>query len=178
HSFFLGRSRADQGRRQRRGTENEKLSGIHINLLAIAIARGPASIGTPSRHDLDCCRPGARPYHRREIRTAVVLHPVRLIDLIVQPAVGRLEGDLPGHSGSSDLSRLLSYRSLIPARVLAVVSTHIKPAIDGHRPDPGRGAVRRAVISERRDVQVIDLADLLQFVPGPSGRAEFFLTNS
>ena len=74
-----------------------------------------------ARHDLDCRRAGTCADHRAEIRAAMVLRPVGIVDEFVDRAVDRLEGDFLRHAGSSDPPRFLPHRGLVPARVLPVV---------------------------------------------------------
>ena len=82
-------------------------------------------------------------------------------------AVDRLEADLLRYAGDSDPARPLPHRCLVPTRILSVVAAHVKPAIDHDRPYPRRGSVRLPVLAERRDVQVIRLSDLAQFIFRP-----------
>jgi hypothetical protein len=70
-----------------------------------------AGIGL-ARHDFDCRGAGACADHRLEIRAAVVLRPVGVIDEVVDRTADGLERDLLRHAGGSDPARRLP--SLVP----------------------------------------------------------------
>src|SRR3954449_3930328 len=100
-------------------------------------------------HDLDGRGAGAGADHRAEIRAALVLRPVGVVDEVVDRPVDRLERDFLRHAGGSDPPRLLPHRSLVPTRALPVVGTHVEGVADCDGPDPRRGAVRYPVLTER-----------------------------
>src|SRR6516164_1827792 len=66
-----------------------------------------------------------------------------------------------------DPATLLLHRGFVPTRSRAVISAHIKRVVYKDRPDPGGRAVRHPILSERRDVQIVSVGDLLQFVLSP-----------
>src|SRR5271168_553171 len=92
---------------------------------------------------------GARADHRAEVRAAMILHPVGVVDAVINDAVDRLEGDLFGHAGGDDPPRLLPPRGLIPARLLPVIAAHVEGVVDRDGPDPCRSAVCHLVLAER-----------------------------
>src|SRR5260370_40957084 len=66
-----------------------------------------------------------------------------------------------------DPATLLLHRGFVPTRSRAVISAHIKRIVYNDRPDPGGRAVRHPILSERRDVQIVGIGDLFQFVLSP-----------
>ena len=90
----------------------------------------------------------------------MVPRAVGVVDEVVDRAVDALERDFLCHAGDSDPSRLLPHRGLIPARSLATVGAHVERVVHRDGPNPGRGAIRDAVLTERRNVQVIGFSDL------------------
>src|SRR5271166_2741157 len=128
-----------------------------------------------ARHDPDGRRAGASPDHRTEVGAAVVLRPVGVVDAIVDRPVNWLEGDLFRHARGDDAPGLLPHSSSIPARVLSVIAAHVEGAVDRDRPDPCRRAGRGAVLTKRRDVQIVGIGDLAQFVFRPTGHLRTLL---
>src|SRR4051794_19293812 len=76
-----------------------------------------------ARHDLDGCGAGACADHRAEVRAAVALRPVRVVDAVIDRPLDRLEGDFLRHAGGRDPPCLLPYHRLVPTRLLPVVGT-------------------------------------------------------
>jgi hypothetical protein len=90
-----------------------------------------------------------------------------VVDKIVDRPVDRLEGNLLRHAGGDDAPGLLPHRGLMPTRVPSVIAARVEGAIDCDGPDPCRRAIGRAVLAERRDVQIVGLGDppQLLFLP-------------
>jgi hypothetical protein len=57
------------------------------------------------------------PIFRAELRAAMVLRPVGIVDAVVDPAVDRLGGYFLRHAGGDDPPRLVPNRGLVPTRV-------------------------------------------------------------
>src|SRR3954463_13003447 len=76
-------------------------------------ANAPSGVAI-ARHDLEGrgADPGAD--HRAQIRTAMVLCPVGVIDAVIDRSVGRLEADVPGHAGDDDLPCFPLWLLLVP----------------------------------------------------------------
>src|ERR1700756_2492737 len=55
-----------------------------------------------ARRDFDCGGTSACGDHRAQVRAAMILRPVGVIDLFVDGSVHRLEGDLLRHAGRDD----------------------------------------------------------------------------
>src|SRR5258708_13720076 len=72
----------------------------------------------------------------------MVLHPVGIVDAVVDRSVYQLEPDLLRHAGGDDPPSLLPHRGLIPARILPIVAAHVEGVIDRNGPNPSGGAVR------------------------------------
>jgi AraC-like DNA-binding protein len=117
--------------------------------------------------DVNCRGAGASTDHRAEILAALVLRAVRVVDEVVHWPIDRLEGDFLCLAGGSDAPRLLPHSGLIPTGVLPVVGTYIKTVVDCYGPDPRRGAVGFAILTER--CRLIDLLDTPQDIPFLSG---------
>src|SRR2546425_12583638 len=102
-----------------------------------------------TRQDLDrgCARTCID--HRREIWTAFVLSSVRVIDAVIDRTVYWLEGNLLRYASGADPSSFLSHRSLIPTRLLSVVTAHVEFIIKDDRPNPRRRAVSFSVLPKR-----------------------------
>jgi len=79
----------------------------------------------------------------------MVLHPVGVVDAVVDHPLHGLEGDLFAHAGGNDPTRLLPHSGLVPARVFPAVTADVESVVDGDGPDPRRGAVRHAILAER-----------------------------
>ena len=73
-----------------------------------------------------------------------------------------LKGDLVRGPCSIDTARLLPQSGLIPTGALPVVRAHIEITVDRDRPDPGGGAIRGSILTERRDTQIVGFRDLSQ----------------
>ena len=56
----------------------------------------------------------ARPNHRFQVRTPVILRLVRSIDPVIDRTSHRLERDFLRHAGRNDPPRLLPHRGLVP----------------------------------------------------------------
>src|SRR5205823_10603864 len=117
-----------------------------------------------ARHDPD--RGGARAgaNHRLQISAAAVLGPIGIIDPIVDGTLDRFEGDFLRHAGGGDPPRLLAHRGLAPTRLPPIVAADVEGVVDRDGPDPRWSAVSHAILAERRDVQVIGLGDLTQYL--------------
>ena len=101
----------------------------------------------------------------------MILRSIGVVDALIDRPIYRFECDRLRQAGGGDLPRLLLYCGLVPTRLLSVVSAHVEGVVDRDGPDPRRGAVRYPVLTERRDVQVIGLGDLAQFVFQPCGHS-------
>src|SRR5882762_6663536 len=133
-------------------------------------------LGTDAtRRDFDRGRAGARADHRLQVRAFVVLRAVCVIDAVIDRPVDGLEGDLLRAAGNGDPPCLLQRGGFVPPGVLPVVRTHVECTVDHDGPDPGRGAVGNPILAERRNVQVVGLGDLAQFVSRPSFHCKSFL---
>src|SRR5258707_591475 len=75
----------------------------------------PSCVGR-ARHDLDCRGARVCSDHRAKIGAGSVLHPVRVVDAVVNCPVYRHEGNLFRHAAGKDPPRLLSHGRLIPTR--------------------------------------------------------------
>ena len=82
-------------------------------------------------------------------RDCIVFRAVGVVDELVDRAIDALEQDFPSHAGDSDPPRLLPHRSLVPARSLTTVGAHVERFDDDDGPNPGRGAIGEAVLTER-----------------------------
>ena len=105
--------------------------------------------------------------HWTQVRATTVLRSVRFVDAVAGGAVDRLEGNVLCHPGGDDSPRLLLNGRLIPTGLLPVVSTHVEGVINYDGPNPCRRAVRLTVFAKWRNVQVIGLCDLAQFLIRP-----------
>src|SRR5882757_3441396 len=123
---------------------------------------------------------GACADHRGEELAAFVLCAVGFIDKVVDRLCGLLadlrldwrELHLLRHTGRGDSPRLLPHCSLVPARLLPVVTAYVKGIIDRDGPNPGWGTVGLPVLAEWRDVQVVGPSNLAQFVFRPGGHRD------
>ena len=103
------------------------------------------------------------------MRATIVLRPVGTVDEVVDRPFDRLEGDFLRNAGDYDPPYLLPHRSSIPTRGSPVVGPHVESVVDRNGPNSRRGAVCYAVLPQRRNVQIIGLSDLAQFVFLPCG---------
>src|SRR6266436_9847996 len=100
-------------------------------------------------YDLNSRSTGACTNHWFQIRDALVLRAVSVVDPIIDRPVDRLESHFLRNPCRLDPTRFLPQRSLIPTRVLPVVCTHIQCVLDDDRPNPCRCTVRLPVLTER-----------------------------
>ena len=104
------------------------------------------------RHQFHGRGAGACTNHRFEIRTALVLRAVRVVDAVVDLAVDWLEGHFLGDVSGSDPARFLPHGGLVPTGLLTVVSADIQSVTNHDGPNPRWSAIRSSVLAKGRDV--------------------------
>jgi hypothetical protein len=88
-------------------------------------------------------------------------------DYCIATTFHRLEAHFFRQAGGDNPACFLVKRRLIPARFRSVVAAHVERITARDGPDPRLRAIGFAVLTERRDMQVVRFGDFPQFLFRP-----------